>query len=267
MTRVHVLIPAYNCASYISDAINSVLTQSFPDFRLTIVDNSSTDNTVAVVGRFKDPRIQCVQNARNIGAISNHNRCLELASGEFAKLLSADDVLLPGTIEKQLKAMEANASAGIVTCNAVVTDKNLMPMGFINYLPGFWLGRKAVTMAAKRAANVIGAPSNIMIRLAKLGGARFDHRLRWVGDLDFACQILGAADYINIDEPGFLYRRHGDSDSEVSCPAAVRLRDELIFASTHGRHPEAYLRIAARHSKAQARRMAIFISRLKSQAG
>lgn len=91
MPKVSVLIPTYNCAKYIGQAIQSVLDQTFADFEIIISDNASTDNTEEVVGDFKDQRIKYIRNNENIGFTSNVYKLLEMGKGEYGTILCADD--------------------------------------------------------------------------------------------------------------------------------------------------------------------------------
>ena len=74
-------LPVYNGAAYIAESIESVLAQTYGDFRLIVSDNCSTDNTEDIVRSFSDRRLTYVRNARNLGVVGNFNRCLSLAEG------------------------------------------------------------------------------------------------------------------------------------------------------------------------------------------
>ena len=74
MKRLTVLMPVYNVAPYVADAIESVLSQSYSDFDLLVLDDCSTDNTVDIVNSFKDSRIRLVRNEVNLGLAENLTR-------------------------------------------------------------------------------------------------------------------------------------------------------------------------------------------------
>ena len=90
---VSILMPAYNSADFISETLHSVLSQSFADFELIIIDDCSTDNTVAVIKTFKDPRIKFYQNQANVGYCRNMRSCSKLASGDIIYLMADDDIM------------------------------------------------------------------------------------------------------------------------------------------------------------------------------
>lgn len=113
MPEVSVIIPTYNRAAFLEQAIRSVLGQTFPYFELIIVDDGSTDNTSQVVHRFADSRIiyhsttsQEKSAARNIGA--------SLSSGKYLAFLDDDDCYLPQKLELQTRALRDNPHVGMV---------------------------------------------------------------------------------------------------------------------------------------------------------
>src|SRR5438105_452197 len=112
--RVSVLIPSYNCARYLPEAIESVLEQEFRDFELLIIDDSSTDDSRAVIERYAaaDSRVDFQCNAVNLGAVPNWNRCLAHARGEYVQLLCCDDALATAqALGKMAGLLEANPTA------------------------------------------------------------------------------------------------------------------------------------------------------------
>src|SRR6476660_8884800 len=100
--KVSVCIPVYNGDRFIEAAIESVLDQTFKDFEIIIVDNQSTDNTVSLIKKYTDPRIKFFQNDSNIGLIPNWNMAMSKASGEYIKILPADDLIYPQCLEWQV---------------------------------------------------------------------------------------------------------------------------------------------------------------------
>ncbi len=94
MPKVSVLIPTYNMACFLDEAIESVLTQTFEDFELIVMDNASTDNTEDIVNKYLgDVRVKYFRNNLNVGMTKNWNKCLLVANGKYIKFLNADDKL------------------------------------------------------------------------------------------------------------------------------------------------------------------------------
>ena len=90
---VSVCIPAYNNAAYIKETIDSILSQTYENLELVICDDNSKDNTAKVIEGIKDERIKFYKNEKNLGMSGNWNHCLSKCSGEFIKLICADDML------------------------------------------------------------------------------------------------------------------------------------------------------------------------------
>ena len=107
---VSIITPTYNCGKYISGTIESVLTQSYVDWEMIIVDDCSTDNTEEIVKRYseKDSRIQYHCLEKNSGAAVARNFALALAKGTWIAFLDSDDLWLPTKLERQVRFMMGN---------------------------------------------------------------------------------------------------------------------------------------------------------------
>lgn len=105
--KITVLMPAYNAAKYIHSAIRSVLDQTFTDFELLIVDDGSTDDTVAIIKMFADDRIRLIQK-KHSGIADTLNCGLLEASGDYIARFDADDLCLPSRLEKQFDFLEGH---------------------------------------------------------------------------------------------------------------------------------------------------------------
>ena len=106
---VSIIMPSYNTAKFISETIDSVLTQTYTNWELIIVDDCSTDNTDEVVKSFlSDDRIKYIKNEKNSGAAFSRNRALCEAKGKWIAFLDSDDLWLPEKLEKQIEFMEKN---------------------------------------------------------------------------------------------------------------------------------------------------------------
>ncbi|MEM6687094.1 MAG: glycosyltransferase family 2 protein [Bacteroidota bacterium] len=99
MPLFSVIIPLYNKAAYIQQTVESVLRQTVADFELLIVNDASTDESVAVVSQISDDRIQLIENSTNVGLSATRNHGISKASGDIIALLDADDVWLPTFLE------------------------------------------------------------------------------------------------------------------------------------------------------------------------
>ena len=126
---VSIIMPSYNTAKFISETIESVLAQTYPDWELIIVDDCSTDDTDAVVRPYlADDRIRYIKNEKNSGAAVSRNRALREAKGKWIAFLDSDDLWLPEKLEKQIAFMEKNNCRFSYT-NYIEIDENSVPNG------------------------------------------------------------------------------------------------------------------------------------------
>lgn len=106
---VSIIMPSYNTAKFISETIESVSAQTYPNWELIIVDDCSTDDTDAVVRPYLvDDRIRYIKNEKNSGAAVSRNRALREAKGKWVAFLDSDDLWFPEKLEKQIEFMEKN---------------------------------------------------------------------------------------------------------------------------------------------------------------
>jgi len=123
LARVSVVIPCYNSARWIRETLASVLQQGEDPIEIIAIDDGSTDDTAAIIER-DFPAVRLVRTA-NRGASRARNHGTELASGEFIQYLDADDLLMPGKLGIQLKAMEqTGADAAYGDWQKLVLDEN-----------------------------------------------------------------------------------------------------------------------------------------------
>lgn len=116
MIKVSVVIPAYNAAPYLPDAIRSIINQTFREIEILIIDDCSADETWRIIQEFasREPRIRAYHNSRNLGISSNRNKGVSLAVGKYLAWQDADDISLPTRIERQYELMELQPRVGIV---------------------------------------------------------------------------------------------------------------------------------------------------------
>lgn len=124
MVNITVLMPAFNASKYIATAIQSILTQSFTDFELLIIDDGSTDNSLQVIQSFKDKRIRIIQNEKNLGLIKTLNKGIKSAKGKYIARMDADDISLPQRLEKQFNFLEQNPQFALVGTQATFIRQN-----------------------------------------------------------------------------------------------------------------------------------------------
>src|SRR6266498_132578 len=111
---VSVCIPTFNASRWIQECVESALAQSYQPLEILVVDDASTDCTVGLVRSLNDGRIRLIENKENMGMVSNWNRCVELARGEFIKFLFHDDILYPDCVERMMRLFVSQNNLGLV---------------------------------------------------------------------------------------------------------------------------------------------------------
>ena len=97
---VTIAIPTFNRASWLKTCVISALSQTYPNFEVLVSNNASSDETVQVLSRFRDPRLRILTQRENIGLLPNWNSCVANAKGEYLLLVSDDDRLAPWILER-----------------------------------------------------------------------------------------------------------------------------------------------------------------------
>ncbi|HEY9006038.1 glycosyltransferase family 2 protein [Ohtaekwangia sp.] len=123
--RITVLMPVYNAAPFLREAVDSILQQTFRDFEFLIIDDGSTDDSAAIIESYTDPRIRFILNDGNIGISATLNRGIALAACELIARMDADDISYPARLQKQYDYMVAHPACGMVSswCRVITADK------------------------------------------------------------------------------------------------------------------------------------------------
>jgi len=115
MATIDILIPTYNGNKYIKETIDSILSQSFKNFRIIICDDASKDDTVSTLQKITDPRILIIKNTKNVGYSQNLERARGYATAKFIYLMGQDDIMATDTLKNTLKAFKLSPQIGAVT--------------------------------------------------------------------------------------------------------------------------------------------------------
>lgn len=124
--KVSVIIANYNSEKFISDAISSILNQTYKDFELIIVDDKSTDNSLLIIDKLvqQDSRIKVIALSKNSGVTYSRQVGLDNAIGKYIAILDSDDISLPNRLEEQVSYLEENSDVVLVASDYyVITEK------------------------------------------------------------------------------------------------------------------------------------------------
>ena len=121
---VSIGLPVFNGAQFLTEAIESILGQTYQNIELVLSDNASTDSTPEICARFaaRDRRVRSTRLSENIGGLPNFNRVFSLATGRYFMWASHDDLLLPTYVEKCVACLEADASVVLAYSKLITID-------------------------------------------------------------------------------------------------------------------------------------------------
>ncbi len=204
---VSVIIPAYNRAHVIGQAIQSVLGQTRQDFEIIVIDDASIDNTEETVRSFTDSRIRYLRHEQNYGAPQARNSGAEAAAGSFLAFLDSDDIWYPEYLERQLGMLAAlPPTVGMSCCNMMQKIGD----GYRVVGPGM----RSLTFDENLIhADGICASSFVTRKEAFQSIAGFDVDFSSFQDFDFLLRMASKYQIAAIDEALFEYRLGNDSIS------------------------------------------------------
>jgi GT2 family glycosyltransferase len=237
MARIDVAIPCYNYARFVRDAAESVLTQSFRDVRVLIIDNGSQDASLDVARALaaEDDRVEIRSFPQNIGPHGCYNAGVDWASGDYFFLLDADDLLTPGSLERGVAIMEQNAEIAFVYSKELFMDMD----GKYNIPPAEAPGELAcrlipgdefVRQRCHDPRNIVGAPTVLRRTSAQKKIGHYRPSLPYTDDLEMWLRLatLGAVAEANM--PQGIRRVHMSQASEPYRAVPVRDFAERVAA-------------------------------------
>jgi glycosyltransferase involved in cell wall biosynthesis len=217
--QVSVIIPTYNSARYLVEAVDSVLAQTVTDLEILVIDDGSTDQTEAVM-RKHDPRLRYIRQ-NNSGVAVARNRGIQESRGTYVAFLDADDTWYSQKLERQLSELGKNP--GLRACYSAfcVADSNLVPLEVRrNERKGSALEDLLLR------GNIIGTPSTVVCERALFGEVGgFDPALSQCADWEMWVRLAAVTEFLFIDEPLITYRQH---DGNMSRNAPLLERDSVL---------------------------------------
>lgn len=236
---VSVCVPVYNGATYLREAIASVIDQTYTRIEIIVIDDMSTDDSWGIVNSFADSRIVAVRNDENLGPEANFNKLLAAATGDYVKLFAQDDVLALDCVAIQVRALEGHPSAVLAFSKRRIIgpgNEHLLYRG-PHLESGVIRGSSLIKACLSNGTNVIGEPAAVLFRRSavELVG-KFTARLPYVIDLDYWVRLLQFGEAIYCDKPLACFRV---SPRQWSIAIAGRQAHDFIqFISTNSAFDE-----------------------------
>jgi glycosyltransferase involved in cell wall biosynthesis len=217
---ISVCIPAFNAASYLPQAIESVLQQEFEDFELLICDDASTDSTPEICRSYDDPRVRYIRFDQNAGQAGNFNRCFKEAQGEFLTLLSADDYFLPGLLTDRIGRLREHPEVGFVVGAMRIVDAAGLEISVSRTWSEDRFFQPAEFLGSLLFGAVVNTLSLVFRRecLDRIGLFRTD--LTWGHDWEWIMRLAEQFGSIYVSEPLAAYRDHDASGTAEQLNAA-----------------------------------------------
>ncbi len=238
--KISVLIPSFNCARFLPEAIDSVLAQEFGDYELIVSDDGSDDGSADLLRRWAapDPRLRLHCQPSNLGMVAHWNWCLQQARGEYVKFVFADDALVSSQALGRMAALlDANPAASMAASARRVLGPDSRPLAVWDELQtgGLHRGPEVIARCLNEDRNLIGEPSAVMFRRA-MGLRGFDPQWRQLVDLEMWLHLLSSGDLAYISEPLCAFRLHPGQQSEANRRANVGPEERLRLLSRYIRH-------------------------------
>jgi glycosyltransferase involved in cell wall biosynthesis len=237
---ISILLPTYNYARFLPEAIESVLAQDWKDFELVISDDRSRDDSARIIAAYaaRDPRIRFHLQPVNLGMVANWNWCLAQARGEYVKFLFGDDRLeSPRALRLLREALARHPSAALAASARSILNADSALVGLWDEFQhaGLHAGSEVVQRCLLETRNLIGEPSVTLFR--RRDAARgFDPRYRQLVDLEFWFHLLEQGDFVYLPDPLCSFRRHDAQQSEQHAVAEVGKWELFeLFAAYRGR--------------------------------
>lgn len=235
---VTLLVPNYNYGRYLQQTVPALLGQTYPHFRLIVVDNHSTDDSVAVVRRFDDPRLRLVAHDTHVSISANFDRAMDLVDSPFFATCAADEVYEPQWLEVMMALLASRADAFAACCKANTADAE----GRIfldwpeRYKGTFWPPEEPCVMEPARCLPRLLKAAFLIWTTAVFRTEAFhrigpiNHRLGFSGDWEFWIRGLVAGfSIVGTHRPLVHYRRHANMTSKRGLANLERFRDELTI--------------------------------------
>ena len=204
----------YNCENFVSEAINSILNQTFTDFEFLIADDCSTDSTRKIIDSFKDYRIKTIHNSKNIHLVETWNKLASYAKGKYITFQDADDVSYVTRLEKLFNFAENNKNIAVVGANFYRPFKKWKMSTQSNYK----LTHKDIIedLESNGIVNFYGTRALFRREIFnEFNGFRiFFNRVGWE-DYDLFLRIAQKYPVANISDILYEYRYYKNSSSKV----------------------------------------------------
>jgi glycosyltransferase involved in cell wall biosynthesis len=233
LASVSVIVPCYNYGHLLEGCLESVLSQEGVDVRLLVIDDCSTDDSAGVGRRLaaRDERVEFRPHVENRGLIATANEGLEWATGEYVVLLSADDLLVPGSLRRAVDIMVKHPNVGMVYGKTLLAQEGRplpTPSGSWRSTK-VWSGADWLRIRCRSTYNCISSPEVVVRGTVQRAVGGYDPACHHASDLNMWLRIAAVADIAYVrGVPQAIYRVHSDSMLRSSTNTMVDLCERRV---------------------------------------
>lgn len=200
MPLVSVLLPNYNNAPFLKEAIDSILHQTFRDFELLIVDDGSTDNSIDIINSYSDKRIKLIRKEVNSGIVDTLNIGLDNIESKYMARMDGDDISVPNRLEKLFCFLEKNESTGVCSSALKVFGNVKEEVWKIDTAPDI------LKAGLVKGVTTPHAPSMFRMSVLNQNNIRYRKNIPHMEDYDIFFRLKKHTIFFNLSEPLYYYR-------------------------------------------------------------
>jgi glycosyltransferase involved in cell wall biosynthesis len=246
---VSILIPAFNAEEWISDTLRSVLAQSWEPKEIIVVDDGSTDQTLAMARQFESDCVRVVTQ-KNQGAAAARNKAFSLSGGDFIQWLDADDLLAPDKIARQIQALGEHQGKRILLSSAF--GQFMYRPSRTEFIPtALWCDLSPIEWLLRKMGNNLYMQTATWLVSRELTEAAgpWDTRLSLDDDGEYFCRVLLGAESVRfVPDARVYYRISGSHSLSYVGRSERKLEAQFLSMQLH----IAYLRSLEESERARA---------------
>jgi hypothetical protein len=237
LPTVSVVVPCYNYGHFLEECVKTVLTQQGVDVELLIIDDCSTDDSAETAHRLaeRNDRIELRRHSRNVGLIATANEGMEWAQSEFVVLLSADDLLVPGSLRRAATVMCKHPNVGLVYGRPdLAREGHPVPEPSGRWrATKIWSGSEWIRLRCRAGRNCIFSPEAVVRTSIRRVVGLYDPTCHHTSDLNMWLRVAAVSDVAHVrGVPQAIYRLHADSMVHRDMQPAIDMRERRAAFDT-----------------------------------
>ncbi len=217
--KISVLVPTYNYARYLPQAIESLLAQDYTDYEILLSDDASGDDSAEIIRHYatRSPRIRFQLHTTNQGMVANWNWCLRQARGDYVKFCFGDDLLTTtDALSRYAALLDEHPNAVLAgSARLLLNSQSQVTGAWDDFVAGASAGTWTIAQCLRQRRNLLGEPTAVIFRRAAASRG-FDPGFRQVVDWEMWCHLLLTGDFVYTPKPLCGFRRHAMQQTAVN---------------------------------------------------